>query len=538
MALEKNPLFDNADGLLAKYQEMTSEGCPYASLRVAKNLLLRSAELGNLDARYECVTNHIHYLHLRNLKIPAANQRGWEIQMESICVDLSEEQLGLWLNSLISSENPDRLKYIALLYHDEELKIWSEEEREDIMVELAKAGDKECYREVRFEADDENLTVEKFLEIAESAAATGLEAANYDLGRRYLLGDGVEMSVEKAESHFLKGYRHGSYPSDELLLVRRMRSLGTDSLEELFDYLSVEAENGTPEDQYLLSVCYNNRWGIKERPDFHTARERLKYWSGKAAEMDYVPALHMLETFADSDEERAAIQERLIALGDVDTCISLAGNYYSLYLFAEDEGNRDGNMNPENLELALEYVRMAEELGYSGTMHREISDTLAEYRRSEQLNFPETMEMQDVIKECLRWRYVMANPDGDLLKYALGKGVPEAMHLYAEMQPLCEAFPYYLEAAESGFVPSMKKVSDAFLNGDGTESSEEAALRWLIKAAEAGDVDAQFELGRHYELGDCIGKDELLALKWYSEAAEQLDIEAYRAGTCLGENRV
>ena len=56
----------------------------------------------------------------------------------------------------------------------------------------------------------------------------------------------------------------------------------------------------------------------------------------------------------------------------------------------------------------------------------------------------------------------------------------------------------------------------------GIKDQQEEAFRWFKQAAEHGYVDAEAELGRCYEDGDSVEQNYALAAAWYRKAAEHV----------------
>ena len=87
------------------------------------------------------------------------------------------------------------------------------------------------------------------------------------------------------------------------------------------------------------------------------------------------------------------------------------------------------------------------------------------------------------------------------------------------------------EAAETGLLEAMVKLSDMYLNGKGCNVDCIESKKWMERAASKGDSKAQYEIGKHYLFKRNYG----LGCYWLEKAANQGHVQAM---FLLGEHYV
>lgn len=87
--------------------------------------------------------------------------------------------------------------------------------------------------------------------------------------------------------------------------------------------------------------------------------------------------------------------------------------------------------------------------------------------------------------------YVKALTQLGQVDQAAAAGDPEAKTLLADRtKKPRQAYALYLEAAEAGYTPAMRRLGDCHRQGRGTSVSEIDGINWYRKAAMAGDLEA------------------------------------------------
>jgi hypothetical protein len=96
--------------------------------------------------------------------------------------------------------------------------------------------------------------------------------------------------------------------------------------------------------------------------------------------------------------------------------------------------------------------------------------------------------------------------------------------LYARTGPVppnyCEAGMWFQRAAEAGHAGAARALGQLYLRGSGFGADPETAVRWLRLAAEAGEAEAAYDLGLCLAQGVGTVCDDAEALRWLRQAAE------------------
>ena len=300
-------------------------------------------------------------------------------------------------------------------------------------------------------------------------------AAQFQLGRLYLAGLGVDKDPAEADKCFRRA----------------------------FGGLRRAAQKGRAREQNLLGDCYLNGWGIEQD------EKKAADWYGKAANAKYAPAQYNLGDCylngrgVGKDEKKAVEWFRKAERKDSSARIALGDCY--LYGRGVEKDGRKGMM----------YYLMAAKKG----------DARAKYSLG--LFYETGVGAEQDKVEAADWYRQAAEQglfDGQL---ALGRCYENGIGVEANG---AEAVKWYRMAATGGSELGQYELARCCENGIGMEKNAEEAVTWFRKAAERGLPEARYELGRCCENG--IGmkeKDREEAVKWYRLAAEQSNLSAVGA---------
>ena len=314
------------------------------------------------------------------------------------------------------------------------------------------------------------------------AADQGFANAQYYLGFCYEHGRGVEINATEAVQWYRKATEQGNAEAQNALAECYKKGIGVvqDDAEsakwhrQAFESYHKAAEQGDMESQYQLAVAYQHGEDVK-----HDSVEAVK-WYRKAAEQ-----------------------------GKVCAQSSLASCY-----------DRGDGVTKNPLEAAKWYRKVAEQGGEKGQMWfaEKAQMWLAEF-------YAKGEDTEQDYTEAVKWYRKAAEQGDEKAQEALaecyrdGKGVPkddgEAAKLYARFtEP-------YLNAAEQGDAVSQ------YILGSGYNKSKNytEAVKWLRKAAEQGYGGAQESLGFSYEAGTGVTRDNIEAYKWLLLALVHTDTE-------------
>ncbi|MHB9147215.1 MAG: patatin-like phospholipase family protein [Candidatus Amoebophilus sp.] len=84
-----------------------------------------------------------------------------------------------------------------------------------------------------------------------------------------------------------------------------------------------------------------------------------------------------------------------------------------------------------------------------------------------------------------------------------------------------KAVEWYKKAAKQVHTSAQYSLEVRYENGQGVAQDDGKAVEWYKKAAKQGDAEAQYILGCMYDDGRGVIKDEQKAFKWYQKAAAQ-----------------
>ena len=88
------------------------------------------------------------------------------------------------------------------------------------------------------------------------------------------------------------------------------------------------------------------------------------------------------------------------------------------------------------------------------------------------------------------------------------------------------AVKWWRKAAEQNYAPAQYNLGVCYNNGSGVKTDTAEAVKWYRKAAEQGLDEAQNQLGWMYLNGDGVNKNQAEAIKWLTKAAENGNLKA------------
>lgn len=299
----------------------------------------------------------------------------------------------------------------------------------------------------------------------ESLAEEGDMDAQYELGVRYIEGDGVEQSAEKAVEWFRKS-----------------------------------AGQGYAAAQNHLGVCYENGDGVEQ------SAEKAVMWYRKAAEQGYALAQNNLGVcYYDGDgvEQSAQKAVQWFRKAVEQGCAAAQNNLGMCY----DNGDGVG----KSAAKAVVWYRKSAEQGY----------VIAQYNLG--VCYANGEGVVKSAEEAVVW-YRKAAEQGHALAqnnlgvcYYDGEGVGKSAE---------KAVVWFQKSAEQGNVFAQNNLGRCYDNGDGVERSAEKAVLWYRKAAEQDYALAQYNLGVCYYNGEGVAKSIENATVWIKKAAENGDENA------------
>ncbi len=306
------------------------------------------------------------------------------------------------------------------------------------------------------------------------AALNGDAQAQFDLGKRYCDGDGVDKNFDEAVKWFRKAAAQGNADAQNSLGYCYGEGEGVEkNMAEALIWFRKAAEQGVAKAQCNLGNCYYDGDGVDKN-----LVESVK-WYRKAAEQGDAQAQYELGRCYDFGE---GVEKDLIEA-------------VKWYKKAAEQGNADA-------QNSLGYC-----YGEGEGVEKDLIEAVKWYRKAAEQG---VAEAQCNLGNC----------------YLNGDGLDKN---------LTEAVRWYRKAAEQGDAQAQYELGRCYDFGEGVEKDLAMAVQWYRKAAEQGDAQAQCNLGYCFEHGEGVGKNLVEAVRWYRKAAEQGDSDAQNnLGVCYG----
>lgn len=310
------------------------------------------------------------------------------------------------------------------------------------------------------------------IEELKKGAQSGDAKAQYELGMRYMKGDGVNESLLDASIMFQNAAKQ-DYPN-----AAEMHKTCQDTLQEIAE----AAYEGNPECQYKLG-CYS-----VDTEDIWT-RTLVDgiCWLNDAYKAGISEAKQKIE------QKIAELREKA-GKGDARAQLAMGELYYGGYGVDQDYAQ------------AAEWYRVAANQG----------------QVQAQCNLGECY-LQGLgveVDEAQAVKYFRMSADAGCVMamnnlavcYATGQGV--------EKNPE-EAVKLYRKGAELGEPLAQKNLGTCYLQGDGVPQDHAEAVKWLTLAAEQEHPSALYHLGNCYHQGTGVPKDDQKAIRLWIDAAKR-----------------
>jgi len=163
---------------------------------------------------------------------------------------------------------------------------------------------------------------------------------------------------------------------------------------------------------------------------------------------------------------------------------------------------KDGDGVEQNVEMAVEYFKIAAQLGH---VHAQMAVGSFYYG------------MNDCY-EAIKWIQMAADLGNAEALFNLGVFYMEGMGCDQDMELSAK---YFHRAARRRHPEAQYAYGDLLSQGWGVEQDDAKALKWFSSAAENGHVEAMFRVGQCYESGLGCKQDLNAAAKWYDAACEK-----------------
>ena len=389
-----------------------------------------------------------------------------------------------------------------------------------------------------------NKDVKKFLI---KAAEKGNVTAQYNLGKCYYNGEGVNQDYAEAARWYRKAAEQGAAAAQCDLGICYYYGQGVkQDYGEAVKWYRKAAEQGNIIAQYCLGACYYYGDGVNQ--DY---KEAVR-WYRKAAEQGHTVAqcelgfcYHKGQGISQDYEEAVKWYREAAEKGDTTAQCNL-GICYEV-----------GTGVNQDYKEAVRWYRKAAEQRYAAAQNKlgicynngigvnqDYEESAKWYRKAAeqgeavaQCNLGFCYENGKGVNqdygEAARWYKKAAEQEYAAGQYSLGVCHYNGIGVNKDYE---EATIWYRKAAEQGYAGAQNNLGVCYYNGKGVNQDYEEAARWWKKAAEQGYTGAQYNLGICYENGIGVNKDYEEATRWYRKAAEQGDEDAKQALVRLGKN--
>jgi|GEM_PF-920080 len=327
------------------------------------------------------------------------------------------------------------------------------------------------------------------------SAESGDAASQYQLGRLYDEGDGIDENNEKAVEWYRKSAEQGYAKAQGYLSEMYFIGEGVQVDDEKAAYWARKAANqGDALGQTNVGYMYDEGRGATE--------DNLKAieWYLLAAEQGFAEAQGLLSTVYLYEEglenyEKARYWASLAAeQGDALGQSSLGVIY------------EDGYGVPADNSTAIEWYRKAAAQ----------DDARAQAMIGRMYYWGQGVDEDN--ERAFHWASLAADQGDAWGQYIIGLIYDEGNGIAEDKS---KAFKWFEKAADQKFPPGEISLGKAYLNGFGVESDYERALYWFRNAAEWDLPEAQYYLGVMFDEGYGVDEDNSKAIEFYRKAANQ-----------------
>ena len=317
-----------------------------------------------------------------------------------------------------------------------------------------------------------------------AAAAQGLAEAEYNLGRCYLDGYGVNKNHHSAMEYLKKSADKGIQPAK--LLLAKLYLAG----------IAADPDRKPP----LPAVPPDEKKGLKLLEELSAAGSSQAY---------LMHAGHLIKK-SDPAQHNLIVKllQKAVKLGDVDACSMLADYLMNCPVDKRDEKAARKLYEKASGKSAAAMAKLAYMTEHGFGAPPDLDRAFELYKNSIQKDFT-------VLAAVRLANYYMTGrgiapldiPQAvKLYTLAAGEGNSEAIcHLgkcyfdgIGVVQDKDQAFELFFQAAQADFAPAQFALAECFAQGVGTPQDQQAAFHWYRQSALRDDPRGMLETGRRY----------------------------------------
>ncbi len=327
--------------------------------------------------------------------------------------------------------------------------------------------------------------------------------SQFDLGRKYHLGEDVEQSDEKAVRWYSEAAHQGHAGAQCNLGYMHESGRGVEqSYEKAVEWYRKSAKQAYARAQCNLGYMYDFgkgvdrsyekavEWYLKSAKQGHARAQcnlGYMYEFGKGVDRSYEEAVEWYLKSAKQDHARAQCN-----LG---------------YMYESGRGIA------QSYDEAIEWYRKSAKQAYARAQCN--LGYMYENGRGVKQSYEEAVEWY---LKSAKQGFARAQCNLGYM-YDFGKGVDRSYE---------KAVEWYLKSAKQGFARAQFNIGYSYYYGEGVELSYEKAIEWYVKAAEQGHLSAQFNLALCYRNGKGCKASQTESEGWFQKAFEGGDNDAIR----------
>lgn len=349
--------------------------------------------------------------------------------------------------------------------------------------------------------------VEKSIELFKIGAESGDADCMQILALKYLRGEGVPESDEKALHWAEEASKKGNESAINIFLILCKKLYGETANQYFFDALKTGADDGYYECMVRVYQCYHEGLGIEQDNELAIQYLRRAAQGGYRKALFYMGVAYMTGDLVGTPDYPKGIDyyHRIIANGEKDDVTAAASRNLG-YAYKEGTG-----VEPD-VNNAIKHFELAAECGDTDAMIQ----LAAAYSDDgwATLDYPKAAHYFQLLSD-------VNNPAG---MYHLGLAHEKGKGVDLDVQ---KAFDLYMKAANENYAPACVTLGFAYYEGELVPKDLSKAVSYWEKAAELGDEKAQEFLLKVYEDREFSNAvDHEKAAKFLQPKAECGDIKA------------
>ena len=338
------------------------------------------------------------------------------------------------------------------------------------------------------------------IRLLKSAAESGHQLSQTELGIMYTRGGEVEPNIDKAIEYLTLAAEGGNgYAAFNLGKLYANRASIQNSQKAIY-YLQKSYDQGISNSANELGLIYLNGKGISQNGE-----QALKWFKQAANDHGDTAANACFYIYKMYEYGEGVLASSSLANEWLEKSADL-NNLNSIEILAKK--NYNGQGIPKNPSKAFDlYTKLAEQ-GKKDAQFQLAIMCAQGIGTNKNLNEHAKWLMEAAKQNHPGATFYLGNA------YIYGNGVEKNPELAAE---------FYEKAASLGEAKAYLKLGIRYYYGNGLKQNYDKAFKWLLKSAETGDSNAQNHVGLSYQNGYGTKKNLNLAAEWFEKASNAGD---------------